>query len=151
MVKEFKEFIMRGSVVDMSVGIVIGAAFTAVVNSVVAGLITPIVGFVISLIPGASKDGKFSGMQVKLGNTDLVLNFDDLVSAIIAFIVTAFVLFMIVKGINKMRSLGKKAEAEEAEEEAAALSASEEYLKEIRDLLLAQQKEQAPEKSTLEK
>lgn len=137
MIKEFKEFIMRGSVVDMAVGIVIGAAFTAVVTSVVQGIITPLVGFVISFIPGASKDGKFSGMQIRLGDTGLKMNFDGLVTALISFIVTAFVLFLIVKGINKMRAASQKEVEKEVEE--AAIPAEEAYLKEIRDLLKAQQ------------
>lgn len=139
MLKEFKEFMMRGSVIDMSVGIVIGAAFTAVINSVVQGIITPLVGFVIFLIPGASKDGKFSGMQIRLGHTDLKMDFDGLVTALIAFVVTAFVLFMIVKAINKMRALSDRKAKEEVAEEIAEASAEENYLKEIRDLLKAQQ------------
>lgn len=135
MLKEFKEFIMRGSVLDLAVGVVIGAAFTNVVNSVVEGLITPLVSFIISLITG-SKDGKFTGMQIPLGNTKLVLNFDLLVTALISFIITAFVLFMIIKAVNKLRTLGPK---KEVEEEAAPVPTAEEvYLKEIRDLLQAQ-------------
>lgn len=136
MLKEFKEFIMRGNVLDLAVGVVIGAAFTAVVDSIVKGLITPLVGFVISLVTG-SKDGKFTGMKVSLGNTDLVFDFDLVVSALISFIITAFVLFMIIKAVNKLRSLGHKKEAEE-EEAAPEPTVEETYLKEIRDLLQAQ-------------
>ncbi|WP_071130451.1 large conductance mechanosensitive channel protein MscL [Enterococcus timonensis] len=136
MIKEFKTFIMRGSVVDLAVGVVIGAAFTGVVTSVVQGFITPLVSFVISLITGNS-DGTFSGMKIRLGQTDLFLDFDLLVNALLAFLITAFVLFFIVKGINHLKSLGKK---EEDEKEAEKPSAEETYLKEIRDLLAKQDK-----------
>lgn len=139
MLKEFKEFIMRGSVVDLAVGVVIGAAFTAIVNSLVEGFITPLVSWVISFVPGASKNGKFSGMQIHIPKTQLVLNFDPIVTALISFIITAFVLFFIVKAMNKLRSFGVK---KEEEEEVAEISAEETYLKEIRDLLAEQNKKE---------
>lgn len=139
MLKEFKEFIMRGSVVDLAVGVVIGAAFTAIVNSLVEGFITPLVGWVISFIPGASKNGEFTGMKINLPGTKLFLDFDLIINAIIAFIITAFVLFLIVKAVNKLRSFGVKKEEEEEVEE---ISAEETYLKEIRDLLAEQNKKE---------
>lgn len=139
MLKEFKEFIMRGSVVDLAVGVVIGAAFTAIVNSLVKGFITPLVGWVISFIPGASKNGEFTGMKINLPGTKLFLDFDLIINAIIAFIITAFVLFLIVKAVNKLRSFGVKKEEEEEVEE---ISAEETYLKEIRDLLAEQNKKE---------
>ncbi|MFK4567669.1 large conductance mechanosensitive channel protein MscL [Enterococcus sp. UD-01] len=135
MIKEFKEFIMRGSVLDLAVGVVIGSAFTAIVTKVVEGLITPLVSLVFVLTTGKqSADDALGalvfpvkGVQFKIG---------DVISAIITFLITAFVLFLIVKAANKFK---KKPEPEAAE----ATPTSEEYLEQIRDLLAAQNQAQA--------
>lgn len=99
--KEFKEFIAKGNVMTMAVGIIIGSAFTAIVNSVVADLFTPILGF---LIP----EGGFN----KLNGVGPGFNFGNLINAIITFLITALCLFLIIKAFNKMTSIGKKKEEE---------------------------------------
>lgn len=113
MLKEFKDFIAKGNVMDMAVGIIIGAAFTAIVGSLVADLINPI----ISLFMGGTD---FSGMYANLSDGEYaniaaaeeagaaVFAYGRFIMAIINFLVIAFVVFMLVRQVNKM----KKAEAE---------------------------------------
>lgn len=133
MIKEFKEFIMRGNVLDLAVGVVIGGAFTAIVNSIVTGLITPIVALVIKLIT-KSKDGKIEGLSVKFNG--VTFDFDLVISAIITFLITAFVVFMIVKVVNKAReAVIKPVEEVDLEDE---FEQTEKLLTEIRDLLAQQ-------------
>ena len=113
---EFREFISRGNVLDMAVGVVIGSAFTAIVTSVVENLLTPI----IALILGKTD---FSGITVGPFGVGAVIN------AIVTFLITAFVVFWIVKAVNRLAP--KK---EEAPEEPKGPT-TEELLTEIRDLL----------------
>ncbi|EKZ0135797.1 large conductance mechanosensitive channel protein MscL [Enterococcus faecalis] len=138
MIKEFKEFIMRGSVLDLAVGVVIGSAFTAIVTQVVEGLITPLISLIFVLTTGKkSADDALGALVYKVEGVEF--NIGSVISALITFLITAFVLFLIVKAANKMKNRGKKEEA--AEEEAAeeeVVPTSEDYLKEIRDLLAAQ-------------
>ncbi len=163
--KEFKEFITRGNVLDMAVGIIIGGAFTAIITALVNNILTPLINW----IPGADGTG---ALQLVLrdavldaeGNVvtqALIIDFGAVISAIITFLITAFVLFLIVKTVNSVRVRGeklkeehkKKKEAkeeeviEEAVQEAAqpaveevkvSMSATDELLAEIRDLLKAQ-------------
>lgn len=110
MIKEFKEFIARGNVVDMSVGVVVGGAFTAIVNAIVSGFITPLVGLVIKLLTG-SKNAKFTGLNVDV--LGVQLNFGNIVSAVITFFITAAVVFLLVKAINSVRIANVEDEEEE--------------------------------------
>ncbi len=98
---EFKEFAMRGNVIDMAIGIVVGGAFTAIVNSLVENVINPLLG----LITGGNK---FEDLSVGLG--DAQFKYGAFISALINFVLIAFVLFLVVKAINKLRSFGKKDE-----------------------------------------
>lgn len=113
MIKEFKDFIAKGNVMDMAVGIIIGAAFTAIVGSLVADMINPIIG----LFTGGVD---FSGMYAVLGEGEypsitaaeeagaVVFAYGRFIMAIINFLIIAFVVFMLVKAVN---SLKKKEEA----------------------------------------
>lgn len=92
MIKEFKEFIAKGSVLDMAVGIIMGTAFTAIVNSVVEDLIMPI-------ITGLTAGVDFSELYVTIGGAKLM--FGNLINAIITFLIIALVMFSIVKAFNK--------------------------------------------------
>ncbi|WEG73423.1 large conductance mechanosensitive channel protein MscL [Vagococcus intermedius] len=132
MIKEFKEFIMQGNVLDLAVGVVIGGAFTAIVKSIVDGLITPLVGLVIRLITG-SKNGtkEMEGMELVIKG--IKFNYGLVISAIITFLITAIVVFLIVKAINKARTVTGFVAEEEVEPEASEL-----LLMEIRDLLAKQ-------------
>ncbi len=103
---EFKEFISRGSVMDLAVGMIIGAAFTAIVTSLVDDIIMPI----ISLVSGGI-DVSQMGIHLAGGGVIAIGNF---VGAIINFIIIAFVIFCIVKALNKAQSMVKKPEPEAA-------------------------------------
>lgn len=107
--EEFKEFIAKGNVMDMAVGVIIGGAFTAIVNSLVGDVIQP-------LIAGITGGEESVGLIVKLGAAEL--NFGAFISAIINFLIIAWIVFLMVKALNKMQSIAKP--AEEAEEEAPA-------------------------------
>lgn len=123
MLKDFKAFIARGNVVDLAVGVIIGAAFTSIVTSLTKNLINPLIGLFIGKID-------LSGLVFSVG--DAHFRYGQFIDSIINFLIIAFVVFLLVKVINKlMRSTEKKP---------AAPSAAETYLKEIRDLLEEQQK-----------
>ena len=107
-IKEFKEFISRGNVMDMAVGIIIGGAFTAIVTSLVNDVIMPL----ISLLTGGLD---FSELSVALGEGEgaATLNYGAFIAAIINFLLIALVIFLIIKAMNKFK---KKKEDEAAEE-----------------------------------
>ena len=124
MMKEFKEFISRGNVMDMAVGIIIGGAFTAIVSSMVADIITPIIGMLMGGVD-------FSSLAVTVGSANLT--YGNFIQAIINFLLVAWVLFMIVKAMNKMK---RKEEEKPAEPEAPAEPPEDiVLLREIRDSL----------------
>ena len=124
MMKEFKEFISRGNVMDMAVGIIIGGAFTAIVSSLVADIITPIIGMLMGGVD-------FSALAVTVGSANLT--YGNFIQAIINFLLVAWVLFMIVKAMNKMK---RKEEEKPAEPEAPAEPPEDiVLLREIRDSL----------------
>ncbi|MDO5042306.1 MAG: large conductance mechanosensitive channel protein MscL [Slackia sp.] len=141
MIKEFKEFIMRGNVLDLAVGVVIGSAFTAIVTGMVDGLITPLIGMVVGLLSGGGDlDGMLSVLDVTVAGS--TFKFGSVISSVITFLITGFVLFIIVKAANTARlraeALAKKAEEQEQEGKAAEPT-EQDYLREIRDLLAARQ------------
>ena len=124
MMKEFKEFISRGNVMDMAVGIIIGGAFTAIVGSLVADIIGPIIGMILGGVD-------FSSLSVQVGQA--VLTYGNFIQAIINFLIVAWVIFMIVKSMNKMK---RKEEEKPAEPEAPAEPPEDiVLLREIRDSL----------------
>jgi large conductance mechanosensitive channel len=103
MLKEFKEFISKGNVMDLAVGIIIGAAFTAIVGSLVEDLINPLIGIFMGGID-------FSGLSLDVGSAKFT--YGKFIMAIINFLIVAFVVFMLVKTMNKM--MPKPAPAPEA-------------------------------------
>lgn len=125
-IKEFKEFISNGNVMSMAVGIIIGGAFTAIVNSLVADIITPLLGIILGGI-------NFSGISITVGSAQLMVG--NFIQAIIMFVLTALVIFVMMKGLNKLAA--KKKAADDAEEAAAPAEPSDEVklLMEIRDAL----------------
>lgn len=135
MIKEFRDFIARGNVMDLAVGIIIGAAFTAIVNSLVNDLINPLIGFIIGGID-------FSAYQISLGGGDHAATFryGAFLTAVINFLIIAWVVFLLVKGINRARAM---VPAEKAPEEPKGPT-QEEVLIEIRDLLRARTEPVAP-------
>lgn len=125
MFKEFREFISRGSVMDLAVGVVIGTAFTAIVNSLVADIIMPLIGVILGGID-------FTTLAFTIG--DASITYGNFIQAIINFLIIAFVVFLMIKGINRAQALAFGApEAEEAPPPAP--SNEEVLLAEIRDLL----------------
>lgn len=111
---EFKEFISRGNVVDMAVGIIIGGLFTAIVNSFVKDILNPILG----LLVGGTDFGslKIVLREATLTTEELAIRYGNLIQNIIQFILTALVLFVIVRAINRMKEKAEE-EAKKAAEE----------------------------------
>ena len=124
MLKEFKEFLMRGNVVDLAVAVIIGAAFKAIVDSLVKDIFEPIIAMVF-------KADSIAGVSVQIGSATLGVG--AFAAAIINFVIVGFVLFMVVKGMNAVQDLAKGGKEEVAE--VAAEPKAEDYLREIRDLL----------------
>jgi large conductance mechanosensitive channel len=113
MLKEFKEFAMRGNVVDMAVGIIIGAAFGSIVTSLVADVIMPPIGLLLGNVDFSNlfvtlRDGAVAGpyssvAQAKAAGA-VTLNYGLFVNAIISFLIVAFAVFMLIRAINKLKS-----------------------------------------------
>ena len=135
MLKEFKEFAMRGNVVDMAVGIVIGAAFTSIVKSLVADILMPIVGLITGGVDFTNvfitlKGETFSTLKAAQDAGAVTINLGLFINALISFLIVAFALFLMIKAMNKM-----KREQEEAPAEEPKPSAEAQLLEEIRDAL----------------
>ena len=132
MISEFKEFAMKGSMLDMAVGIIMGGAFGTVIKSLIEDVIMPVVGHYSGGVDFSSKQIVLSPAELDatgaaIEGTGAAISYGSFINAIIAFAILAWVLFMIIKGMNK---------AKKAEEEApAAPPANEVLLAEIRDLL----------------
>lgn len=105
-IKEFKEFAMRGNVMDMAVGVVIGGAFGAIITALVDNIITPIIGSVMGGV-------NFSKLAIKFGEASI--GYGAFIQAVIDFLIVAFCIFCMLKALNKAASLTKK--EEEAPEE----------------------------------
>jgi len=139
MLKEFKEFAMRGNVLDMAVGIIIGAAFATIVNSFVNGVIMPPIGLALGgvdfanmfvvLRDGAKAAPPYASLADAKAAGAVTLNYGVFLNAIVSFLIVAFAVFMVVKGAN---SLKKQAEAPAAP---PAPTPDQVLLREIRDLL----------------
>lgn len=125
MIKEFKEFISKGNVMDMAVGIIIGGAFTAIVTALVDSILMPLIGAI-------SGGNSVADMSVMVGNA--CIGYGAFIQAIINFLLIAWVLFMIIKAFNKANAVTAKDE-EEAPAEPEAVPADIELLTEIRDML----------------
>jgi large conductance mechanosensitive channel len=119
-VKEFQAFMIRGNALELAVGVVIGAAFTAIINSIVNDLIMPLIGLILGGVD-MSAWGFYVG--------DAFFGIGNLLQAIITFVATGFVLFLIVKGANKLQGKTPPPPA------VPKLTADQELLTEIRDLL----------------
>lgn len=133
MASEFKEFIARGNVMDLAVGVIIGGAFSSIVNSLVNDVIMPIISLIIGGIDFSnwfiSLDGtKYTTLSEAKDAGASVLAYGSFISAIIYFLILAFVIFLLVKGVNKLTRKKKK---EEAKEVAPSKSNEEELLEKI--------------------
>ena len=142
MLREFKEFAMRGNVLDMAVGIIIGAAFGTIVNSLVTDVIMPPVGLAlggvdftnlfVTLRDGAKAAGPYASLADAKAAGAVTLNYGAFVNSIVSFLIVAFAVFLVVKGANSLKQ--KQAEAPAAP---PAPTADQKLLAEIRDLLKA--------------
>ena len=124
MLKEFKEFLMRGNIIELAVAVIIGGAFKAIVDSLVKDIISPIIAMV-------ANTGDIAAVSFRLGSAQIGIG--AFIAAIINFVIVGAVLFLIVKTMNKAVELAKGNKP--AEEAAPAAPTAEDYLKEIRDLL----------------
>lgn len=126
MLQEFKDFAMKGNVIDLAVWVVIWGAFGKIVSSLVEHVITPFVGI---LMMGAN----FASLWFGIGEAQI--KYGMFIQAILDFAIVAFVLFVVVKGINTAKNRVSKKEKKVEEEVVASLTKDQELLEEIRDLL----------------
>ena len=128
-ISEFKDFILKGNVMDMAIGVIIGTAFADIVNALTADFINPIIG----LLGGADVAGEIV-IKTLTDGTKITINYGHFITQIINFVIMAFVLFIILKAFNGLVEAGKKKLVKEKEDE---LTKSDEVvlLEEIRDLL----------------
>ncbi len=128
MFKDFKEFAMRGNVIDMAVGVVIGAAFGKIVSSFVSDIIMPPIGLLLGGV-----DFSNLSMTLKEATDDaeaITLNYGMFINTVVDFVIIAFAIFMVIKQISRFKKKEEEAPAEESKP-----SKEEELLTEIRDLL----------------
>jgi large conductance mechanosensitive channel len=141
MLKEFRDFAMKGNVVDLAVGVIIGAAFGAIVSSMVADIIMPVIGAIIGALThggGLDFSNYFTGLSDKVNAGNLadakkqgaVLAWGNFLTLTLNFIIVAFVLFLVIKAMNRMKRKDEAAPAAPPKP-----SREEELLTEIRDLL----------------
>ena len=114
---EFKQFIMRGSVIDLAVGVIIGGAFQAIVNSLVNDIISPVISLATKGINFADKfvvlgitDQKFATAAAAKDAGFATLNYGSFITAVLNFLIMAFIIFLLVKGLNRLSEIGKKPE-----------------------------------------
>jgi large conductance mechanosensitive channel len=124
MIQEFKDFAMKGNVIDLAVWVVIWSAFSKIVSSLVEFIITPLVGIFMM-------GSNFAGLSFGIG--DAQIKYGMFIQAILDFTIVAFVLFMIVKGINTTKV--KISKQDKLEKQMSSLTKDQEFLQEIRDIL----------------
>lgn len=125
MIKEFKEFISRGNVVDLAVGVIIGGAFSTIVSSLVNDILMPIIGMILGGID-------FTNLSITIGDANIM--YGSFIQHVIDFLIVAFCVFIFVKFINELSRIGrKKAKTEETKTEVVETEID--ILKQIRDEL----------------
>ena len=125
---EFKEFAMRGNVMDLAVGVIVGGAFSAITTSLINDILMPLIGIFVS-------ETSFANLTITVGSA--VITYGNFIQAVINFLIMAFVVFCMVKGINR---LSRKKEEAPPPPPAKEPAAEEKLLAEIRDLLKEQRK-----------
>jgi large conductance mechanosensitive channel len=139
MLQEFKDFAVKGNVVDMGVGIVIGAAFTTIVKSFVTDIVNPLIGLFTGGIDLSGLFLNLSGQEVESAAAAkeaglAVITYGVFINAVISFVIVAWVLFLVVRGVTRLKAAAAPVE-DTAPEAPAAPSADVQLLGEIRDLL----------------
>lgn len=127
MIQEFKEFAMRGNVVDLAVGVIMGAAFGPIVDTLVKNVIMPPIGLILRGVDFSQQKLVLQAADTVAKKPEIAIGYGLFINALITFLITAFAIFMLVKAMNKMRKPAPAA--------APAPTPSEVYLKEIRDAL----------------
>ncbi len=117
---EFKTFISRGNVMDMAVGVIVGGAFGAITSSLVANVITPLLAWLFGTPNTDALNITLRAADEAAGTDAIVLGLGTFVGAIINFLIIAFVLFSVIKAMNKARELAEKMKKKEEEQAAAA-------------------------------
>lgn len=123
-IAEFKEFINRGSVIDLAVGVVVGGAFTSIVNSLVNDIITPLIGLILGGV-------NFSGLSLTV--KDASINYGSFIQNIINFLIVAFCIFLVVKFMNRMRESNEKGLKKLAEKTKALAEKSKAKAEELKE------------------
>ena len=141
MIKEFREFAMRGNVVDMAVGIIIGAAFGTIVKSLVDDIIMPPIGLILgnvdfsdlflTLKDGAKVAGPYASLAAAKSAGAVTVNYGAFFNTVVSFLIVAVAVFLLIKGMNTLRRM----EEEKSEQAPPEPSAQEKLLAEIRDIL----------------
>ena len=127
MIKEFKEFIARGNVMDLAVGVIVGAAFGKIVTSLVDDILMPLLGLVLGGID-------FTGLSITVGDAKVM--YGNFIQNTIDFLIVAFCIFLVIKAVNKVMDKAKKDTTEEnVEDIEEAVNDEVKLLEEIRDLL----------------
>ena len=146
MLKEFKEFAAKGNMLDMAVGIVIGAAFATIITSLVNDIVMPPIGMALggvdfaemyTILQQGDPAGPYATLAAAKEAGAVTMNWGIFINALISFLIVAFALFMVVKSFNKMKA-AQEAEAAAEPETPPEPSAEEKLLTEIRDLMKAQ-------------
>lgn len=127
MLKDFRDFISKGNVIDLAVAVVVGAAFASIVTSFTKGILMPLIG-------AFGDQPSFDDYYFTLGNSKIL--WGSMLTAIVSFLIIAFAMFLVVKAVTKAQSFGKKKEAEEVEEDSAEVI----LLTKIYEELVAQSK-----------
>ena len=107
-VNEFKEFIMRGNVLDLAVAVLVGAAFQSIVTSLTDNIISPVIGLFTRM--------NFDQLSVQIPYTDVIIKYGAFITSVINFLIMALIIFLIVKVINKIMTFGRKKEEQTQEE-----------------------------------
>lgn len=152
MFKEFKEFIVRGNVMDMAIGIIMGVAFTAIVNSAVGDLIMPVIGFLMNGVDFSEKFitlglEQYATMEAAEAAGAVTVTYGIFINAIINFVIIAFCVFLLVKGVNNLKRKSEDPKAKDA----PAPSKDIVLLTEIRDALTKPAAKKAPAKKKKKK
>lgn len=125
MLQEFRQFISRGNVIDLAVAVVMGAAFTGIINSLVGDILTPLIGVLMGGVD-------FGSLSITVGEAQIL--YGAFIQAVINFLIVAWALFMVVRGINRLQAMSARAVAE-AEAAVESLTPEALLLTQIRDLL----------------
>ena len=142
MFQEFKDFAMKGNFLDMAVGIVIGAAFSTIIKSLVDDVVMPIVGMftggvdfgnMFAVIKNPVEGATYATLQAAQEAGAVTVNYGLFINALVTFLIVAFALFIVIEGMNKAKAAMEEAEAEA--ESASEPSAEVQLLTEIRDAL----------------